>query len=48
MCHEIYNYLKRYACYVQTTKYAIIEEIDKRNVMEVKLAAPLSPSLFLT
>lgn len=47
MCHEDYNCLKRYACYVQSTKYATIEEMAKRKVMEVKLAALLfsSPSL---
>lgn len=47
MCHEDYNFLKRYACYVQSTKYATIEEMAKREVMEVKLAALLfsSPSL---
>lgn len=47
MCHEDCNCLKRYACYVQSTKYATIEEMAKRKVMEVKLAALLfsSPSL---
>lgn len=47
MCHEDYNCLKRYACYVQSTKYATIEEMAKRKVIEVKLAALLfsSPSL---